>query len=273
MTSDGLVGSVTQVTGSSALVTLLTDESSAVQARDRDTDAFGIVQHGQGEGSLIVDGVTKDKQVKEGDVIVTAGTAVEAVPVALPARHPDRHRHQRRPERHGAVQTDSDPAVRRLLVARRGHRSDHEEAESESAVTPADAAKTAVLLFFTVVVQLSIMAQVTILGGHPNLLLVTLCCVALLRGALVGAIAGFSAGLARRYGRVRDAGLHRAAAHARRLLDGTLRRDDGTRPGARTAGFDRGDHDPVPGLRRSSFASCSARTHRAESSSPASCRR
>jgi rod shape-determining protein MreD len=62
-------------------------------------------------------------------------------------------------------------------------------------VTPADAAKTAVLLFFTVVVQLSIMAQVTILGGHPNLLLVTLCCVALLRGALVGAIAGFSAGL------------------------------------------------------------------------------
>jgi rod shape-determining protein MreD len=62
-------------------------------------------------------------------------------------------------------------------------------------VTPADAAKTAVLLFFAVVVQLSIMAQVTILGGHPNLLLVTLCCVALLRGALVGAIAGFSAGL------------------------------------------------------------------------------
>lgn len=62
-------------------------------------------------------------------------------------------------------------------------------------MTPADAAKTAVLLFFTVVVQLSIMAQVTILGGHPNLLLVTLCCVALLRGALVGAVAGFSAGL------------------------------------------------------------------------------
>jgi rod shape-determining protein MreD len=62
-------------------------------------------------------------------------------------------------------------------------------------VTPADAAKTFVLLFFAVVVQLSIMAQVTILGGHPNLLLVTLVCVALLRGAIVGAVAGFSAGL------------------------------------------------------------------------------
>src|SRR5213075_3490492 len=34
-----------------------------------------------------------------------------------------------------------------------------------------------------------------ILGGHPNLLLVTLVCVALLRGALFGAVAGFSAGL------------------------------------------------------------------------------
>jgi rod shape-determining protein MreD len=62
-------------------------------------------------------------------------------------------------------------------------------------VTPADAAKTFVLLFFAVVLQLSIMAQVTVLGGHPNLLLVTLVCVALLRGAIVGAVAGFSAGL------------------------------------------------------------------------------
>src|SRR3954451_17114074 len=62
-------------------------------------------------------------------------------------------------------------------------------------MTPADGAKTAALLFFAVVIQLSIMAQVTILGGHPNLLLVALVCVALLRGSLVGAVAGFSAGL------------------------------------------------------------------------------
>ena len=60
---------------------------------------------------------------------------------------------------------------------------------------PADVAKGSVLLFFAVVVQLSIMAQVSILGGHPNLLLVALVCVALLRGAVFGAVAGFSAGL------------------------------------------------------------------------------
>jgi rod shape-determining protein MreD len=58
-----------------------------------------------------------------------------------------------------------------------------------------DAAKAAAVLFVAVVVQLSIMAQVTILGGHPNVLLVMVVCIALLRGAIFGAVAGFSAGL------------------------------------------------------------------------------
>src|SRR6478736_3734056 len=60
---------------------------------------------------------------------------------------------------------------------------------------PADAAKAAGLLFVVVVIQLSVMANVDILGGHPNLLLVTLVCVSLLRGAIFGAVAGFCAGL------------------------------------------------------------------------------
>ena len=60
---------------------------------------------------------------------------------------------------------------------------------------PADAAKAAGLLFLVVVVQLSVMANVDILGGHPNMLLVTLVCVSLLRGAVFGAVAGFCVGL------------------------------------------------------------------------------
>jgi rod shape-determining protein MreD len=60
---------------------------------------------------------------------------------------------------------------------------------------PADAAKAAGLLFLAVVFQISIMAEVEVLGGHPNLLLVTLVSVALLRGAIFGAVAGFCAGL------------------------------------------------------------------------------
>ena len=59
----------------------------------------------------------------------------------------------------------------------------------------ADSAKAGALAFFVVVLQLSIIANVEVLGGHPNLLLVTIVCMALLRGALLGAVAGFSAGL------------------------------------------------------------------------------
>lgn len=59
----------------------------------------------------------------------------------------------------------------------------------------ADAAKAAAFLFFAVVLQLSIMANIDILGGRPNLLLVTVVSVSLLRGSVFGAIAGFSAGL------------------------------------------------------------------------------
>jgi rod shape-determining protein MreC len=88
VTSDGLVGSVTQVSPTAALVTLLTDESSAVQARDQDTGAFGVVRHGAGQSSLIVDRVTKDKLVKAGDVIVTAGTRSKQYPSLFPANIP-----------------------------------------------------------------------------------------------------------------------------------------------------------------------------------------
>lgn len=84
VTSDGLVGSVTQVSATAALVTLLTDESSAVQAKDQETGAFGVVRHGQGEGSLIVDRVTKDKRVERGHVFVTAGRRSKQYPSLFP---------------------------------------------------------------------------------------------------------------------------------------------------------------------------------------------
>src|SRR5207249_961764 len=101
----------------------------------------------------------------------------------------------RRPERHRAVQADSDRPLRRLFRSRCRDGADHKQANSKGALMPADAGKAAGLLFLVVVIQLSVMANVDILGGHPNLLLVTLVCVSLLRGAVFGAVAGFSAGL------------------------------------------------------------------------------
>ncbi|HYY03734.1 MAG TPA: rod shape-determining protein MreD [Gaiellaceae bacterium] len=59
----------------------------------------------------------------------------------------------------------------------------------------ADAAKAAGLLFVAVVLQVSIFSQIDLLHGRPQLLLVAVICVALLRGAVFGAVAGFGAGL------------------------------------------------------------------------------
>jgi rod shape-determining protein MreD len=58
-----------------------------------------------------------------------------------------------------------------------------------------DAAKAAGVLFLAVVLQISIFSGIDIFGGRPDLLLVTLVMVALRRGAIFGAAAGFGAGL------------------------------------------------------------------------------
>ena len=58
-----------------------------------------------------------------------------------------------------------------------------------------DGVKAAVILFVAAIVQVSILTQIHVLDGVPDLLLVTLVAVALLRGAVVGAVGGFFAGL------------------------------------------------------------------------------
>lgn len=72
--ASGLIGQVTRTAPGVAQVTLLTDETSAVSALDLSTGAAGILRHGQSSGgSLVLDRVTKDRVVRAGDVIVTAG--------------------------------------------------------------------------------------------------------------------------------------------------------------------------------------------------------
>ena len=58
-----------------------------------------------------------------------------------------------------------------------------------------DAPKAILLLFVAVLVQVSMLSAYTPLGGTADLVLVTLLAVALLRGSVFGAIAGFAAGL------------------------------------------------------------------------------
>ena len=73
VTRDGLVGRVTLVFEHTSRVTLLTDESSSVSARDLRTKADGIVEHGQTGDSLVMNRVSKEDNVNVGDEIVTSG--------------------------------------------------------------------------------------------------------------------------------------------------------------------------------------------------------
>jgi rod shape-determining protein MreC len=73
VTADGLVGRVTELTSDTSRVTLLTDESSAVSARDLRTGATGLVEHGQTGDSLVMTRVRKEENVEVGDEVVTSG--------------------------------------------------------------------------------------------------------------------------------------------------------------------------------------------------------
>ena len=57
------------------------------------------------------------------------------------------------------------------------------------------AIRAGLLVLLVAVVQVSILAPISILGGTPDALLVLLVCLALLRGSVAGAIAGFAGGL------------------------------------------------------------------------------
>jgi rod shape-determining protein MreC len=78
-----LVGKVTNVTPKTAAVTLITDETSAVSARDLSSGAIGLLQAGAGD-SLVLDRITRDKDVRVGDLVVTAGSRVGRLPSLFP---------------------------------------------------------------------------------------------------------------------------------------------------------------------------------------------
>jgi rod shape-determining protein MreD len=56
-------------------------------------------------------------------------------------------------------------------------------------------AKAAVLVFVASILQVTIFSGIEILGGTPDVVLLTLVAIALLRGSIYGAAAGFAAGL------------------------------------------------------------------------------
>jgi rod shape-determining protein MreC len=80
-----LVGQVTKVAPRSSKVTLLTDEDSAVTALAVATSTIGLIRRGEGpESSFVLDRVPKDKIVRGGDTVVTAGRRFGRLPSMFP---------------------------------------------------------------------------------------------------------------------------------------------------------------------------------------------
>lgn len=86
---DGLVGTVTAVTGSSAKVTLIADHSSAVSAKVVPSRAQGIVKPTVGDpGDLILDFIDTTKRIGRGQVVVTAGWHADGISSGFPPNLP-----------------------------------------------------------------------------------------------------------------------------------------------------------------------------------------
>jgi rod shape-determining protein MreC len=88
---DGLVGRVTTVAGDAAEVTLITDATSAVAARDAASGVWGIVEPAAGSTSqLLLQFPSATGGVQVGDLIVTAGTTANGqslFPPDIPIGH------------------------------------------------------------------------------------------------------------------------------------------------------------------------------------------
>jgi len=74
---DGLVGRVTALADDAAVVTLLTDPSSAVAARDARSGAWGIAEPAPGSTSELLLAFPSSLDVAPGDLVVTAGTTAQ----------------------------------------------------------------------------------------------------------------------------------------------------------------------------------------------------
>jgi rod shape-determining protein MreC len=86
---DGLVGTVSAVSGGSAQVTLIADHSSAVSAKVVPVAVQGLVRPEVGDpGDLILDFIDSTKHVHKGQAVVTAGWRGQGIESRFPPNIP-----------------------------------------------------------------------------------------------------------------------------------------------------------------------------------------
>jgi rod shape-determining protein MreC len=85
VTGDGLAGRITDVTHSTAVVTLITDDRSAVSARLLPDGPEGVAEPEVGDPSdLLLDFIDRSQLIERGQMLVTAGWSNGAISSAFP---------------------------------------------------------------------------------------------------------------------------------------------------------------------------------------------
>jgi rod shape-determining protein MreC len=85
VTGDGLAGRITDVTRGTAVVTLITDDRSAVSARVLPNGPEGVAEPEVGDPSdLLLDFIDKSQPIHRGQILVTAGWSNGAISSAFP---------------------------------------------------------------------------------------------------------------------------------------------------------------------------------------------
>jgi rod shape-determining protein MreC len=85
VTGDGLAGRITDVTRGTAVVTLITDDRSAVSARVLPNGPEGVAEPEVGDPSdLLLDFVDRSQPIHRGQILVTAGWSNGAISSAFP---------------------------------------------------------------------------------------------------------------------------------------------------------------------------------------------
>ena len=193
----GLVGVVKDASSSSAVVTLLTDHSTAVAARVNESGVPGVVEVEAGRPTdLVLKWTTRNDKVEVGQTIVTSGTTsrTSRVPSLYPPNIPIGR--VTRVDEPGT--DDQEVHLRPFANMRRLELRPGPHADAQRHVilfTPQLALRLLALGVAMVILQVAAVSQIELFGTNADLSPLVVVAVGLLVGSVPGACFGFAAGL------------------------------------------------------------------------------
>ena len=177
-------------------MSLITDSRNAVTARVVGSGPEGLVEPVVGApGKLNFGLIQGDKEVKDGDRLVTAGFSTEGgLASRYPADIPIGQVVETIPAQEQQKEQVSVEPFAELSRPERGHGPD-QRGFRVVIVTPPILLRLVAIVFLTVLLQIGLFSQIPIFGSVPNLIPVVVVSLGLLGGAVTGAVTGFAAGL------------------------------------------------------------------------------